>query len=49
VEECRKLFGYPDGFHLPTSKTSTYRQLGNSVVVPVIDRISKAIATRYFV
>ena len=40
VDECRQLFGYPDNFVLPDSKTSAYKQFGNSVVVPVVERIA---------
>ncbi len=40
INECRQLFGYPDNFVLPDSKTSAYKQFGNSVVVPVVERIA---------
>ncbi|MEY8201163.1 MAG: DNA cytosine methyltransferase [Colwellia sp.] len=42
-DECRKLFGYPEGFWYPDAKTPTYKQFGNSVVVPVVTRISESI------
>jgi len=41
--ECRKLFGYPKGFIMPAAKTPTYKQFGNSVVVPVVTEIAKSI------
>lgn len=41
--ECANLFGYPSDFWLPKTKTPAYKQLGNSVVVPVVARISKQI------
>jgi len=44
-DECRKLFGYPEGFWYPDAKTPTYKQFGNSVVVPVVTRISESIAS----
>jgi DNA (cytosine-5)-methyltransferase 1 len=49
IGECRKLFGYPEDFILPSSRTPAYRLLGNSVVVPVVETISKSIIDQYFV
>lgn len=34
--ECARLMGFPDSFLLHGSDTQCYRQLGNSVVVPLI-------------
>jgi len=42
-DECRRLFGYPENFWMPEAKTPTYKQFGNSVVVPVVERISESI------
>lgn len=41
--ECLRLQGFPDDFALPVSRTQVYRQLGNSVSVPVVTAIAKAI------
>lgn len=41
--ECARLQGYPDKFLIPKAKTPAYKQFGNSVAVPVITKISKAI------
>ena len=41
--ECCKLMGYPDDFKIPVSDTQAYRQFGNSVVVPVVERIAKSV------
>lgn len=41
--ECARLQGYPDKFLMPKAKTPAYKQFGNSVAVPVITKISKAI------
>lgn len=38
--ECAKLMGYPADFKIPVSDTQAYRQFGNSVVVPVVERIA---------
>lgn len=40
--ECARLMGYPDTFHIPVSDTRAYRQFGNSVVVPLIVEVAKA-------
>ena len=29
--------GFPDDFEIPVSRTQAYRQLGNSVAVPVVE------------
>jgi DNA (cytosine-5)-methyltransferase 1 len=41
--ECARLMGYPDDFQIPVSDTQAYRQFGNSVVVPVVERIATAV------
>lgn len=41
--ECARLQGYPEKFVLPKSPNAAYRQFGNSVVVPVVQRIGEAI------
>jgi DNA (cytosine-5)-methyltransferase 1 len=43
--ECARLMGYPDSFKIPVSDTQAYRQFGNSVVVPVVERIACAVST----
>lgn len=39
--ECARLMGYPDTFQIPVSDTQAYRQFGNSVVVPVVERLAE--------
>lgn len=41
--ECAKLMGYPSDFKIPVSDTQAYRQFGNSVAVPVVERIAKSV------
>ncbi|HKQ40113.1 MAG TPA: DNA (cytosine-5-)-methyltransferase [Verrucomicrobiae bacterium] len=41
--ECARLMGYPDSFNIPVSDTQAYRQFGNSVVVPVVEKLAKAV------
>ncbi|HKG45567.1 MAG TPA: DNA (cytosine-5-)-methyltransferase [Pyrinomonadaceae bacterium] len=39
--ECAKLMGFPSDFKIPVSDTQAYKQFGNSVVVPVVERIAQ--------
>jgi len=41
--ECARIMGFPDSFRIPVSDTQAYKQFGNSVVVPVIERLAKGI------
>lgn len=43
--ECARLMGYPKDFKIPVSDTQAYKQFGNSVVVPVVERIAKAVVS----
>ncbi|MFW6316035.1 MAG: DNA cytosine methyltransferase [Cyanobacteriota bacterium] len=38
--ECKAIMGFPDEFIIPVSRTQMYRQLGNSVAIPVIRAIA---------
>jgi DNA (cytosine-5)-methyltransferase 1 len=40
--ECARLMGFPDVFQIPVSDTRAYKQFGNSVVVPVIEALARA-------
>lgn len=42
--ECKRLMGFPDLFKLPVSDTQAYKQLGNSVVIPLVEKIAGEIA-----
>ena len=43
-KECFLFQGFPESFKLPEiANTHLYKQAGNSLVVPVIERIAKAI------
>lgn len=37
--ECARLMGYPDSYQLDTSSSQAYKQLGNSVVIDVLQQI----------
>ena len=38
--ECMRLQGFPEDFKLPVSRTQMYRQMGNSVAIPMIEAVS---------
>lgn len=40
--ECKRLMGFPDDFIIPVSRTQMYRQMGNSVAVPMIKSVADA-------
>ena len=39
--ECKAIMGFPKNFVMPVSRTQMYRQLGNSVAIPVVEAIAK--------
>lgn len=41
--ECARLMGFPESFDIPVSDTQAYRQFGNSVVVPVVAFLARAL------
>ena len=43
IDECYRLMGFPDSFIRDTNLGEQYRQIGNSVCVPMVDEIIKQI------
>lgn len=43
--ECARLQGFPDDFKIPVSDTQAYRQFGNSVAVPLMTEVARALVT----
>jgi len=41
--ECARLMGFPDTFVIPVSDMQAYKQFGNSVVVPMMTEVARAI------
>jgi len=42
--ECARLMGYPETFKIEqVSDTQAYRQFGNSVVVPVVEKVAEQV------
>lgn len=42
AKECKAIMGFPGSFKVPVSRTQMYRQFGNSVAVPVVTAVAKA-------
>lgn len=43
IRECLRIQGFPDSYKMKDSKSQNYKQIGNSVSVPVIKLLSKEI------
>jgi len=43
ANECKAIMGFPKSFKIPVSRTQMYRQLGNSVALPVVRAIAREI------
>jgi len=43
ANECKAIMGFPNAFKIPVSRTQMYRQLGNSVALPVVRAIAREI------
>lgn len=43
IRECARLQGFTDDFIFPVTKTQAYKQLGNTVSIPVVKAIAKKI------
>jgi DNA (cytosine-5)-methyltransferase 1 len=45
ADECKAIMGFPPEFQIPVSRTQMYRQMGNSVAVPVISAIARQLTS----
>lgn len=45
ANECKAIMGFPKSFKVPVSRTQMYRQFGNSVAVPVVMAVAKAMVS----
>ena len=43
--ECKAIMGYPKDFIVPVSRTQMYHQFGNSVAVPVVEKLAESIVS----
>lgn len=49
VNECYRIMGFPDGFLKHSSLTEQYRQIGNSVCVPMVTAIGEELLRQGFI
>jgi DNA (cytosine-5)-methyltransferase 1 len=40
--ECARLMGFPDSYKIPVSDSQAYRQFGNSVAVPIVQKVAES-------
>lgn len=43
IEECYRLMGFPNGYIMNSNAGEQYRQIGNSVAIPVIQAIAESL------
>jgi DNA (cytosine-5)-methyltransferase 1 len=48
LDECFRIMGFPNDFVRPSSVGEQYKQVGNSVCVPMIASVANAIGEQYF-
>ena len=44
--ECARLQGFPDDFKIVVSDTQSYKQFGNSVVVPLMSAVAETVVEK---
>ena len=47
INECYRIMGFPDKFVKATNLSESYRQIGNSVCIPMIKEITKQIIAQF--
>ena len=48
IDECWRIMGFPESFKKVSSVGDQYKQLGNSVCIPMIEAVAKVITNQYF-
>jgi DNA (cytosine-5)-methyltransferase 1 len=48
IDECFRIMGFPDDFVRPSSIGEQYKQIGNSVCVPMISAVARAVREQFF-
>jgi len=48
IDECYRIMGFPSDFIRPSRLGEQYRQIGNSVCVPMVEAVADAIKRQYF-
>jgi len=48
IDECYRIMGFPSDFIRPSSIGEQYKQIGNSVCVPMVEAVASALKQQYF-
>ncbi|MDR3363403.1 MAG: DNA (cytosine-5-)-methyltransferase [Clostridiales Family XIII bacterium] len=48
IDECFRIMGFPNDFIRPSSVGEQYKQIGNSVCVPMIGAVAETLKEQYF-
>ncbi|MCL2633841.1 MAG: DNA (cytosine-5-)-methyltransferase [Oscillospiraceae bacterium] len=48
IDECYRIMGFPENFIRVATLSEQYKQIGNSVCVPMITAVAEAIETQFF-
>jgi len=46
IREGLRLFGYPEGYEIPTNETEAFDLLGNTVAIPVVEAVARRVAEK---
>ena len=49
IQECYRIMGFPDKFKLLSNKAELYKQIGNSVAIPMIKAVAEQIKTQLLI
>jgi DNA (cytosine-5)-methyltransferase 1 len=49
IRECYRLMGFPTDFQIHPRLSAAYKQVGNSVCVPMVKELALQIKTQFFV
>ncbi|MEA2067932.1 MAG: DNA cytosine methyltransferase, partial [Verrucomicrobiota bacterium] len=47
INECYRIMGFPKKFRLIESRSELYKQVGNSVAIPMIREVGKEIKKQF--
>ncbi|MCW6037925.1 DNA cytosine methyltransferase [Spirulina subsalsa FACHB-351] len=48
LQECYKIMGFPDDFYIHPNSSEAYKQVGNSVCIPLVKELAHQIKQQFF-
>lgn len=48
IDECWRIMGFPESYIRVSSVGEQYKQIGNSVCVPMIEAVAKELKNQFF-